>query len=168
MIPIIAAAAAPIIQSLVSRGLNTLASAVANKGQEFIEDKLGDKLSPEMAGETALKLKQIEIDRESEIREWALENRKMDLDELKLAYSDIGSARDLGKTLANSPSWLNQNIVPILAIGSIIGGIMMILLSSQSDVRMAGLSIVMLPLGYYFGTSLGSKQKQTFIEGAGK
>lgn len=163
MIPLLAAAAMPLIQELMGKGLTVLAGAVANKGKEFVEEKLGVKLEEQITPEKALQLKQLELDREDDLQKWALENRKLDIEEQKLAYADTNSARDLGKTLAQSTSWLNQNVVPLLAFGSIIGGILMILLSPQADVRMAGLSVVMLPLGYYFGTSQGSKQKQDTI-----
>ena len=38
----------PLIQGLLSNGLSLVANAVMAKGQQFVEDKLGVKLAPDM------------------------------------------------------------------------------------------------------------------------
>lgn len=164
MIPLLTAAAAPLIQSLMSKGLTVLAGAVANKGKEVVEEKLGIKLTPEISEEQALKLKQLEMEHEEALQAMALENRKLDLEEIKAGYADTDSARGLGAKLADSQDWLNRNIVPVLAIVTITAGMTMLLTASSSEVRMAAVSFVMMPLGYYFGSSSGSKAKQQIIE----
>ena len=164
MIPLLAAAAAPLIQSLMKNGLTALAGAVANKGKEYVEEKLGVKIPAVIDDETALKLKQLEFDHEESLAAMALENRKIDLEELKAGYADTDSARGLGATLADSQDWLNRNIVPVLAIVTITAGMTMLLTANNAEVRMAAVSFVMMPLGYYFGSSSGSKAKQQIIE----
>jgi hypothetical protein len=153
MMPLIAAAAAPLVQELMSKGLNLIASAVANKGKDYVEGKLGVKLTETISDEKAFELKRLEFEHEEELLRLGLEERKMEFEDLK-------SARSMGAELSKSESALQRNIVPVLAILSIVGGVLMILLSQVGEVRMAGLSIAMMPLAYYFGTSQGSKQKQ--------
>ena len=41
----------PLIQGLLSNGLSLVANAVMAKGQQFVEDKLGVKLAPDMSPE---------------------------------------------------------------------------------------------------------------------
>ncbi len=107
MLPILAAAAVPIVKELIEKGMTTLASAVANKGQEFVEQKLGVKL------ETAdsLQLKQIELDHEEKLRAWALENRKLDIEIEKLAQVNV---TERWKADMLSDSWLSKNIRPMV------------------------------------------------------
>ncbi len=164
MIPILAAAATPLIQSLMKNGISALAGAVANKGKEYVEEKLGVKIPEEIDEKAALELKQLEFDHAEELERLALENRKLDLEELKAGYADTDSARSLGQKLSESQYWLNGNIVPILALLTILSGMLMLWFSTNSEVRMAAVSFVMMPLGYYFGSSSGSKAKQAVIE----
>ena len=41
----------PLIQTLLTNGLGLVANAVMAKGKEFVEDKLGVKLAPDMTPE---------------------------------------------------------------------------------------------------------------------
>lgn len=110
MIPLLAAGvAAPIIQELMSKGLTALAGAVANKGKEFVEDKLGIKLDEKITPERALELKQIELDNEDKLRAWALENRKLDIEEEKIAQ---GAVTDRWNADLHSDNKLSKNIRP--------------------------------------------------------
>ncbi len=157
-----ASAAAPIIKDLMANGLSLLAGAVANKGADYVEEKFGvklDRIDPAKADE----LRQLEMDHEEELQRIALEGRKLDVETLRLEYADLDSARALGAKLAESQYWLNANIVPLLAITVVAGGCLMLWNAESSEVRMAAVSFVMMPLGYYFGSSLGSKDKQAII-----
>ena len=57
---------------------------------------------------------------------------------------------------------LNKIIVPILALIVLIGGGFMYYNSPQDRTTIG--PIIMLVLAYYFGSSLGSRRKQDFIE----
>lgn len=172
--PLIAAALTPFVKDLFANGLTMLGNAVMAKGKEKVEDALGVKLPPSgesISPEKLAELRALEFEHEEKLLELGIRQQELDIEAEKAYLADINSARDLGKTLSSSESALNRNIVAILAIGSVAGGISMILLSAQSDVRMAGLSICMMPLAYYFGTSQGSKQKQEQLNriiGSGK
>lgn len=109
MLPIIAAAGAPLVKSLIENGLGLLASAVANKGQEFIEDKLGVKLEKA----DPILLKQLELDNEESIRAWALENRKLDIELESIAQEGVTRRWEAD---LKSDSWLSKNIRPMVLI----------------------------------------------------
>ena len=94
----------------------------------------------------------------------AIRRAEINLEEYKAGLADTDSARTMGAKLSDSKYWLNGNIVPILALFTIISGMLMLWLSTNSEVRMAAVSFVMMPLGYYFGSSSGSKAKQETIE----
>ena len=79
MIPFLAQAATPIIQSLMANGLTTLADAVAAKGKEAVENIIGVKLGDQVRPEDALLLKQLEFDHEEKLRQISLEERKLDV-----------------------------------------------------------------------------------------
>lgn len=113
MIPLLAAAAAPLIQELMSKGLTALAGAVANKGKEFVEQQLGVKLEEQITPEKALEYKQIELDREADLREWALENRKLDIEAERVAQAAV---TDRWNADLHSDNKLSKNIRPATLI----------------------------------------------------
>ena len=151
---------APLIASLLSSGLSLLGNAVLEKGKDYVEKKLGIELPDEnspVSPEKLAELRQLEFDHEEALQQLAIRRVELEL-------ADIDSARKMGAKLSESNYWLNGNIVPILAIFTITCGMLMLWLSTNSEVRMAAVSFVMMPLGYYFGSSSGSKAKQETIE----
>lgn len=102
MIPLLAAAATPIVKALMERGLTTLAGAVANKGKEFVEEKLGVKLEEDISPEQAVRYKELEIENEQDLRAWALENRRLDLEDKKLDNENTQGARTMNTSIQQS------------------------------------------------------------------
>lgn len=100
---------APILSTLASKGLNLIASAVMQKGQEAVEQKLGVKLTPDISDEQALKLKQLEFDNEESLRDWSLENRKLDIEENRVAQDAITKRWEAD---LHSDNKLSKNIRP--------------------------------------------------------
>lgn len=88
----------------------------------------------------------------------AIADRQADLE--KAYLSDISSARDREVKIVTSEfaPLLNKIIVPVLALIVVIGGGVMLYFSPNADVRTAASNLVMLVLGYFFGTSLGSRK----------
>ncbi len=156
---------APLLAALAAKGLDLIGGAVLAKGQEFVEAKLGVKLDEEISTDQAEKLRSLQFEHEEELLRIAVDHRKLDLESYKIEVEDRGSARTMGAELANSKSWLNQNIVPFLAIVVVFGGGVMIWQAENSELRMVGSNLVTLVLAYYFGSSSGSKAKQELIEG---
>jgi len=142
----------PIVATLASQGLSLLANAVMAKGQDVIEEKLGislDSAPPEA-------LRQAEFEHEEFLLNAAIKQMEMEL-------ADVQGARTLGVELSKSTSFLNQNIMPILALLTVGGSAAILLTSAQGDVRMAASSFITMVLGYFFGSSKGSKDKQELL-----
>ena len=145
---------APILAALASQGLSLLGSAVLAKGKDFIEDKLGVSLEQEVATEEGLlRLRQLEFQHEEFLLQQAIESDKM-------YFEDTKSARSLGVELSKSTSWLNQNIMPLLALYVVTVSSYLLWFSGENDVKMAAVSFITMVLGYFFGSSKGSKDKQ--------
>lgn len=144
----------PILATLAAKGLSLLGSAVLSKGKDFIESKLGISLDTAVESEEGLlKLKQLEMQHEEFLLQQAMESEK-------LYFEDTKSARALGVELSKSVSWLNQNIMPLLAIGTVLISSLILWFAPQVEVKMAAVSFITMVLGYFFGSSQGSKEKQ--------
>lgn len=79
--------------------------------------------------------------------------------ELEKAYlADVQNARqrEIAIATAESAPLINKIIAPLLALVVVIGGGCIMVWSPDADVRLGANSIMMLVLGYYFGTSMGS------------
>jgi hypothetical protein len=156
----------PIVAALVSQGLGLLGNAVMAKGKEVIEEKIGVNLEEAMQSPEGLqKLRQLEMDHEEFLLTNALENRKLDLEQEKVELADTANARESNVKIQESPnaSWLAKNAIYIIAFVVVVGGGLMIAMSSQADARMAAVSAVMLVLGFFFGTTHNSSRKDTTI-----
>lgn len=156
----------PIVGALLSEGLNLLGNAVLTKGKEYIEEKTGVKLEPNMSEENILKLKQYELENEVELQKLQLENNKLDLELYKTQVQDTSNARDRELKINESAnaSWLSKNTSSLLAIGFTI----IFLALGFLAVFDVGVSyreapfnsvyntmgqIIMLIVGYYWGSS---------------
>jgi hypothetical protein len=113
MIPFLAQAATPIIQSLMANGLTTLADAVAAKGKEAVENIIGVKLGDQVRPEDALLLKQLEFDHEEKLRQISLEERKLDVAAEQAAGEAVTKRWEAD---LRSDSWLSKNIRPMVLI----------------------------------------------------
>lgn len=84
----------PLVAALIKAGAPIIAGAVAAKGQELVEDKLGVKLEDLALTDTGrLQLKQLELQHEEFLLSNALENRKLDLAETQEGYKSVADAR---------------------------------------------------------------------------
>jgi len=163
MIPLILA---PIIAELAKNGLNLIGNAILNKGKDVIEDKLGVKVDELLVtDEGKQKLLQLQTDHEQFLINSAIEDRKVDLEFYKLDAADRASAREREIHAMEAPDagWLNRNIVPILALTIIAGGLATINWSPEADVRLGAISLVTLVLGYYFGNTSSNWRKDSTI-----
>lgn len=171
MIP---AALLPILQPLLSNGLNLVANAVLAKGKKVVEDKLGVELKPDMSPEDMAKVQIAAMEHEEELMRLRLEEDKLDLAELELRLKDVDSARDRETVIATSKDapLLNKIVTPVLALGIV--GLTFILFGvvmfDASPVEASRKDILIYVLGvlsaiatqivsYYFGSSAGSKEK---------
>ena len=76
---------------LLERGLSLIANAVMAKGTEFVKEKTGIDLSKgSITPEEEVKLKQFEMEHEEELLKLRIEEKKLNLDEIK-ALGDIAN-----------------------------------------------------------------------------
>jgi hypothetical protein len=169
----------PIVTALLGQGLNLVANAVAAKGKDWVEKKLGVELKPDMTSEDYAKLKIAEMQHEEELLRLQLEDNKLDLQELDLRMKDTDSARKRETEIATSEKapLLNKIVTPVLALGVtaltfILFGVLMF---DRSPVEPSRKDILVYVLGaltaistqvisYYFGSSIGSKEKSAQLE----
>ena len=171
----------PLIQGLLSNGLSLVANAVMAKGQQFVEDKLGVKLAPDMSPEQVAQLKIAEMQHEEELTRLRLEENKLDLEELGMRLKDTDSARNRETAIATSKDapLLNKVITPILALGILLItlGLFSVVMFQDAPVDSSRKDILIYILGvlsaistqivsYYFGSSQGSKDKAEALEKA--
>ena len=171
----------PIIQSLLSNGLGLVANAVMAKGQQFVENKLGVKLAPNMSPEQVAELKIKEMEHEEELMRLRLEEGKLGLEELGIRIKDVSSARDREVQIATNKDapLLNKIVTPLLALSLllitfVLFGVVMFqsdpVDSSRKDILIYILGVLSAIstqiVSYYFGSSQGSKDKSEALEKA--
>ena len=170
----IPAAIAAILKPLLGNGLNLVGNAVLAKGKDWVENKLGVELKPDMTADEIIRLKQAEMEHEEELLRLKLESDKLDLQELDMFLKDVDSARDREAAIATSKDapLLNKIVTPNLAL-TIIGLTFIlfgVLLFDDAPVEPTRKDILIYILGaltaiatqviaYYFGSSSGSKDK---------
>lgn len=140
-------ALAGLVSILAKNGLSMLGNAVLAKGKEVIEEKIGVKIPDTEEGFTSEKL--------GELAKAQMEHQEF---LVEAAVKDTASARAMNTAISTSAdaSSLSKNIVPILALIVTVGGGLILSLHSETEVRITAGNLMMLVLGFYFGTSLGS------------
>jgi len=177
----IPAALLPILQPLLTNGLNLVANAVMAKGKKVVEEKLGVELKPDMSSEDIVKVKIAEMEHEEELMRLRLEEDKLDLAELEMRLKDVDSARDREVSIATSKDapLLNKIVTPVLGLGVV--GLTFILFAivmfddtpvdaSRKDILIYVLGVLSAIatqiVSYYFGSSQGSKDKSDQLKEA--
>ena len=173
----------PLLQPLLSNGLNLVANAVAAKGKDYVEKKLGVELKPDMSPEDIIRLKTAEMEHEEELMRLRIEDDKLDLAELELRLKDTDSARDREVQISTSDKapLLNKIVTPVLALGVIgltfvlFGAVMFdtsVVEPSRKDILIYILGVLSAIstqiVSYYFGSSQGSKDKSDQLKEAMK
>jgi hypothetical protein len=158
-----------------------VANAVAAKGKDYVEKKLGVELKPDMSPEDIIRLKTAEMEHEEELMRLRIEDDKLDLAELELRLKDTDSARDREVQISTSDKapLLNKIVTPVLALSIllltfILFGIVMFdnnpVESSRKDILIYILGVLSAIstqiVSYYFGSSQGSKDKSDQLKEA--
>ena len=178
MIP---AALLPIIQPLLSNGLNLVANAVMAKGKKVVEEKLGVELKPDMSPEDLAKIQIAQMEHEEELLKLRLEEDKLDLAELQARLKDTNDAREREVQIANSDKapLINKIVTPVLALSILLLTFVLfgVVMFDGSPVEASRKDILIFVLGvlssiasqivsYYFGSSAGSKDKTDALKEA--
>lgn len=156
----------PVVAMLLEQGLSLLGNAVLSKGRDVVEKELGIKLpdgNKPIDPETAVRLKELEIKHEEWLLDSALRQAEVELKDAAQGYADTANARGMQVSAQESvnASWLQKNIVPLLALLVVVGGGWMFYYTMDSSQQMALVGIITLVLGFYFGTSASSQQHST-------
>jgi hypothetical protein len=169
----------PVVGALLGQGLNLVANAVMAKGKDWVENKLGVELKPDMTSEDYSKLQIAQMQHEEELLKLKLEDNKLDLQELDLRLKDTDSARKRETEIATSEKapLINKIVTPVLALGvtAITFVLFGILMFDRSPVEPSRKDILVYVLGaltaistqvisYYFGSSVGSKDKSAQLD----
>ena len=178
MIP---AALLPIIQPLLSNGLNLVANAVMAKGKKVVEEKLGVELKPDMSPEDLAKIQIAQMEHEEELLRLRIEEDKLDLAELELRLKDTDSAREREVQISTSDKapLLNKIVTPVLALSILLLTFILfgVVMFDGSPVEASRKDILIYILGvlsaiasqivsYYFGSSQSSKDKTDALKEA--
>ncbi len=150
---------APLIAMLIKAGLTGIAGAVASKGKELVQEKLGVNLDDALGTENGrMRLRQLELEHEEFLVDSALQADAMNL-------ADLANARDSNVKIQESPNagWLAKNTIYVIAYVVLGGGGYMLYYSTDADVRMAAVSAITMVLGFFFGSSKGSQSKDGVI-----
>jgi len=164
----------PFVVALLSQGLNLLGNAVLAKGKEWVEEKTGIKLQPDMPPEDLVKLRQFELEHEEELTRLQLEDNKLDLQvfQTEAAEKDSARRRDIAFLQANTRNY-RADLMFFLAV-AMIGAMVWIVWKDQSiNEYVKGIFTLVLGrfLGYLdniynyeFGTTRSSRAKDNTIE----
>lgn len=146
-----------IISSLVAANLPRVAQAVTDKGLEYVEDKLGLKLEPNMSPE--------------KLAEVQMASQKHEEFKIEQAYKDTADARDMQKVALQQNDLFSKRFVYYLAIfwslfaALYIGMITFVGIPVES-VRFADTilgfllgTIIATIMQFFFGSSQSSKTK---------
>lgn len=159
----------PLIAALAKAGLGLIGNAVVATGKEVVERTLGVDLERALGTEDGrIKLQQLQYEHEEKLREFDLAMRDQDLKAAELVVADAASARDMNVRLNESPnaSWLAKNVASILALFVVVVGMVLLFATKEADVRTAVVGLITMVLGFYFGTSMGSRDNQEALRKA--
>ena len=170
-----------LIAPLLAQGLSLIGNAVMAKGQEWVEQKTGVKIQPNMSEQDILALRRYEMAHEEELLRLRIEDNKLDLETFREEVKDRGSARDRDIEFIKRGMTNNRaNLMFFLAV-VMVGAMVWIVWKDQSiNEYVKGIFTLVLGrfLGYLdniysfeFGTTRGSKEKDETIKqltGGGK
>jgi hypothetical protein len=167
---------APLVMGLIQAGLGILGNAVATQGKDFIEEKFGIDITKLLGTEEGrVKLAQIESDNEEQLRQYAIRMRELELEEGKMAFSDVDSARQMQvAALQQSDTFSKRFLYAYSTIWSIVCAayIGFITFGSipEANVRFADTilgfvlgTVIATMFNFFYGSSKGSQTKDTAI-----
>lgn len=184
MVAPLIAALTPFVKDLFANGLSMLGNAVMSKGKAAVEEKLGVKLPDEqkpLSPEQLVQMRQLQFDHEETLLELgiekaklALEERKLDTEDLKTEVTDRTDARKRDSILLSLGQHnYRADMMFVLAVVVICVLVWMIWKDPEVNEFMKGIVTLVLGrfLGYLdavynfeFGTTRGSRSKDATIE----
>ena len=148
---------APLLATLASNGLGMVADAVTKKGKEFVEEKLGIDLTQDPTPET--------------VANWKLAAQQHEKELIQMAYGDTANARNMQVEALRQDDLFSKRFIYIFAtfwsifaasyIGFITFGHIPEDNQRFADTILGFLlgTVVATILQFFFGSSMGSKEK---------
>lgn len=171
----------PVVAALLNAGLGLLGNAVATKGKEFIEDKIGVDIQKLLGSEEGkIKLIQLENAHQEALQKYTLEKRAQELEEDRMAYANTNSARDMQKAaLGQSDLFSKRFIYYFSAAWSLFACTYIICITFMDipadNVRFADTilgfmlgTVIATILNFFLGSSKASQDKNSTIADAVK
>ena len=153
---------APILATLAANGLGIVADAVTKKGKEFVEEKLGIELTPDPTPEA--------------IENWKNAAREHERELLQMVLGDRANARAMQVAALEQSDLFSKRFVYYFAIfWSVFAAAYIATITfghiPQDNQRFADTilgfllgTVVATILQFFFGSSMGSKEKDTALE----
>jgi hypothetical protein len=167
----------PIIAELVSAGLGLIGNAVATKGKELVEDKLGVNLDKMMGTEEGrIKLAQLQSDHEEFLINADISKKNQELEAVKIEQANTSDARDMQKeALKQSDVFSKRYIYYFSTVWSVISMIYIFLITFQTiptaNIRFADTilgfllgTVIATMFNFFLGSSKSSHDKNITIE----
>lgn len=159
----------PFVAGLLSQGLSLLANAALAKGQDWVQQQTGVVLDQPIGSADYAKLKQFELEHEEELLKIRLEEKKLEIEKIKVAAAAI-QAEDSNITARwqadmAADSWLSKNIRPLSLIAIFAGYFLFSMMSAfgynanESYVALLGQWGIIV-FGAYFGSRCVEKLAQ--------
>jgi len=148
---------APILATLAANGLGIVADAVTKKGKEFVEEKLGVELHPNLSDHDIEQLKLAAKEHEKEL--------------IAMAYGDVANARQMQVAALQQDDLFSKRFIYVFAtfwslfaagyIAFITFGTIPADNQRFADTILGFLlgTVVATILQFFFGSSMGSKEK---------
>lgn len=160
MAPLIAG----ILSSLISGGLPSVAKAVVEKGTNYVEEKLGVSLKPEMSQEELQKISEAAMKHEEFI--------------IEQGYKDVADARDMQKeALKQDDVWSKRFIYIFSGLWSLFAMVFIFAITfgtvPEANIRFADSiigflmgTIIATMIQFFYGSSISSRKKtEELVEG---
>ena len=149
-----------LLAPLLSQGLSLIGNAVLSKGEDWVQQKTGIKISQPLSQEDVTKLHEFELTHEEELQKLRLEDKKLDLQTLQTTSESIQAdnkeVSERWKADMGSDSKLAKNIRPATLIYILSAYLLFAILSAANiNINPAYVQLLgqwgMLVMTAYFG-----------------
>lgn len=120
----------PLIKGLAANGLSTIATAIAAKGKEKVEEIIGVKIpdsADQLTGDKLIELRNAEFAHEEKLREFAIREKEIEIDAEKAGQAQV---TDRWKADMASDNKLSKNVRPGTLIYLLITTLVLTILDS--------------------------------------
>ena len=166
----------PIVAALMKAGLGILGSAVASKGKDLIEEKLGVDIGGMLGTEQGrIELARLENEHEEALQKFAIEKKNQELKVDEMAYANTDSARKMQIAALSQEDVFSKRFVYYLATGWSLFSVVYIGFITfgtipEANIRFADTilgfllgTVVATILNYFLGSSKSSKDKDSAL-----